>query len=329
MNVLYERDIDGSALDGKTIAVIGYGSQGRAHACNLRDSGCDVVIGLRAGSPSREKALGDGHDVRTAGEAARAADVVMMLVPDELAPRVYADEVEPNLRPGASLAFAHGFGVHFGKVVPRPGVTVFMVAPKGPGHLVRSEFVRARGVPCLVAVHGDDGRGDVRALALAYASAIGGGRAGILETTFKEETETDLFGEQAVLCGGLTSLIEAGFETLVDAGYAPEMAYFECLHEMKLIVDLLYEGGLSRMRHSISNTAEYGDLAGGHSVGRVRRRVDARVRGRKAEFHAAGERSAAASDRSRRCAAAVDDAVASGNARSIGVPRRHGGAPGG
>ncbi len=214
-----------------------------------------------------------------------------------------------------------------------------MVAPKGPGHLVRSEFVRARGVPCLVAVHGDDGRGDVRALALAYASAIGGGRAGILETTFKEETETDLFGEQAVLCGGLTSLIEAGFETLVDAGYAPEMAYFECLHEMKLIVDLLYEGGLSRMRHSISNTAEYGDLTRGGRIVTgetraemrrlLRRRVDARVRGRKAEFHAAGERSAAASDRSRRCAAAVDDAVASGNARSIGVPRRHGGAPGG
>jgi ketol-acid reductoisomerase len=266
MNVLYDNDIDGSVLDGKTIAVIGYGSQGRAHACNLRDSGCTVIVGLRGDSPSQEKARADGHDVRTAGEAARASEVVMMLVPDELAPRVYADEVEPNLKPGASLAFAHGFGVHFGKIVPGPGARVFMVAPKGPGHLVRSEFARGRGVPCLVAVHGDDSRGEVRALALAYASAIGGGRAGILETTFKEETETDLFGEQAVLCGGLTSLIEAGFETLVDAGYAPEMAYFECLHEMKLIVDLLYEGGLSRMRHSISNTAEYGDLTRGERI---------------------------------------------------------------
>ncbi len=266
LSVLYDKDIDGSVLDGKTIAVIGYGSQGRAHACNLRDSGCSVVVGLRPGSPSRAKAREDGHDVRAAGEAARAADVVMMLVPDELAPRVYAEEVEPSLRSGASLAFAHGFAVHFGKVVPRPGTAVFMVAPKGPGHLVRSEFARGRGVPCLVAVHGGDPRGDVRALALAYASAIGGGRAGVLETTFREETETDLFGEQAVLCGGLTSLIEAGFETLVDAGYAPEMAYFECLHEMKLIVDLLYEGGLSRMRHSISNTAEYGDLTRGSRI---------------------------------------------------------------
>ena len=256
MNVLYDKDIDRRVLQRKKIAVIGFGSQGHAHAGNLKDSGFDVVVGLREDSPSREKARRAGHVVRTAAEAAREADVVMMLVPDELAPRVYRDEIAPNLRAGSSLAFAHGFAVHFQKIVPREDVNVFMVAPKGPGHLVRSEYLRGRGVPCLVA-------GDARPLALAYASAIGGGRAGILETTFKEETETDLFGEQAVLCGGLTSLIQAGFETLVEAGYAPEMAYFECLHEMKLIVDLLYEGGLSKMRHSISNTAEYGDLTRG------------------------------------------------------------------
>ena len=256
MNVLYDQDIDRRVLQWKKIAVIGFGSQGHAHAGNLKDGGFDVVVGLREDSTSRESARRAGHVVRTAAEAAREADVVMMLVPDELAPRVYRDEIAPNLRAGSSLAFAHGFAVHFRKIVPREDVNVFMVAPKGPGHLVRSEYLRGRGVPCLVA-------GDARSVALAYASAIGGGRAGILETTFKEETETDLFGEQAVLCGGLTSLIQAGFETLVEAGYAPEMAYFECLHEMKLIVDLLYEGGLSKMRHSISNTAEYGDLTRG------------------------------------------------------------------
>jgi ketol-acid reductoisomerase len=262
VNVLYDKDIDRRVLQRKKIAVIGFGSQGHAHAGNLKDSGFDVVVGLRADSPSREKARRAGLAVRTAAEAAREADVVMMLVPDELAPRVYREEIAPNLRPGASLAFAHGFAVHFQKIVPREDVNVFMIAPKGPGHLVRSEYARGRGVPCLVAV-AQEHTGDARALALAYASAIGGGRAGVLETTFKEETETDLFGEQAVLCGGLTSLIQAGFETLTDAGYAPEMAYFECLHEMKLIVDLLYEGGLSKMRHSISNTAEYGDLTRG------------------------------------------------------------------
>ncbi len=265
MKALYDDDIDRRMLAGKTIAVIGYGSQGHAHANNLKESGCKVVVGLREDSPSRAKAEAQGLPVRTAAEATRIADVVMMLVPDELAPRVYRDEIGPNLRAGAALAFAHGFGVHFKKVVPPDNVDVFMVAPKGPGHLVRTEFARGRGVPCLVAV-AQDRSGNARAMALAYASAIGGGRAGILETTFKEETETDLFGEQAVLCGGLTSLITAGFETLVEAGYAPEMAYFECMHEMKLIVDLLYEGGLAKMRHSISNTAEYGDLTRGRRV---------------------------------------------------------------
>jgi ketol-acid reductoisomerase len=265
MKAFYDQDIDRHVLAGKTIAVIGYGSQGHAHANNLKDYGCKVVVGLREDSPSRATAVGQGLPVRTAGEATRIADVVMMLVPDELAPRIYREEIAPNLRPGAALAFAHGFGVHFKKVVPPDNVDVFMVAPKGPGHLVRTEYARGRGVPCLVAVH-QDRSGNARNLALAYASAIGGGRAGILETTFKEETETDLFGEQAVLCGGLTSLITAGFETLVEAGYAPEMAYFECMHEMKLIVDLLYEGGLAKMRHSISNTAEYGDLTRGPRV---------------------------------------------------------------
>jgi len=251
-------------MEGKTIAIIGYGSQGHAHANNLRESGCRVVVGLRDGSPSRDKALKAGLEVLATAEAARAY-IVMMLVPDELAPRVYRDEIEPSLRPGAYLGFAHGFSVHFQKIHSRDDLNVFMVAPKGPGHLVRHEYAQGRGVPCLFATHSDPS-GNTRDVALAYASAIGGGRAGLLETTFREETETDLFGEQAVLCGGLTSLIEAGVETLVDAGYAPEMAYFECLHEMKLIVDLLYEGGVSNMRYSISNTAEYGDLTRGRRV---------------------------------------------------------------
>jgi ketol-acid reductoisomerase len=275
MQTFYDKDIDRRVLTGKMVAVIGYGSQGHAHANNLKESGCKVVVGLREDSPSRAKAEGQGLPVRTAAEATRIADVVMMLVPDELAPRVYRDEIAPNLRAGAALAFAHGFGVHFKKVVPPDNVDVFMVAPKGPGHLVRSEFARGRGVPCLVAVH-QDRSGNARALALAYAVGIGGGRAGILETTFKEETETDLFGEQAVLCGGLTSLITAGFETLVEAGYAPEMAYFECMHEMKLIVDLLYEGGLAKMRHSISNTAEYGDLTRGPRIVNAATRTEMR-----------------------------------------------------
>ena len=265
MNVLYDKDADRGLLVGKTIAIIGYGSQGHAHANNLRQSGCGVVVGLREGSASRAKALHAGHEVLDTAAAVRAASIVMMLVPDELAPHVYREEIEPSLRPGTYLGFAHGFSVHFRKIVPRNDVNVFMVAPKGPGHLVRNEYAQQRGVPCLFAVHGDPS-GNTRDVALAYASAIGGGRAGLLETTFREETETDLFGEQAVLCGGLTALIEAGFETLVDAGYAPEMAYFECLHEMKLIVDLLYEGGVANMRYSVSNTAEYGDLTRGRRV---------------------------------------------------------------
>ena len=265
MKPLYDADIDRQAIAGKTIAVIGYGSQGHAHANNLADSGCHVIVGLREESATREEAQRDRQRVRTAAEATRFADVVMMLVPDELAPKIYREEIAPNLRPNAALAFAHGFGIHFGKITPPPDVDVFMVAPKAPGFRVRTEYERGRGVPMLVAVH-QDRTGNARALGLAYASAIGGGKAGILETTFKEETETDLFGEQAVLCGGLTSLITAGFETLVEAGYAPEMAYFECMHEMKLIVDLLHEGGLEKMRYFISNTAEYGDLTRGRRI---------------------------------------------------------------
>jgi ketol-acid reductoisomerase len=265
MNIYYDRDSDAQCLKDRTIAIIGYGSQGHAHADNLRDSGHHVVVGLRPGSESWYKTQKAGHRVKRTAEAAAEADVVMMLVPDETAPWVYRDEVASHLRAGKYLAFAHGFSIHFGKIVPRPDVNVFMVAPKSPGHLMRAEFTQGRGVPCLLAVH-QDPSGNTRDLALAYASAIGGGRAGILHTTFKEETETDLFGEQAVLCGGLTALIQAGFETLVEAGYAPEMAYFECLHEMKLIVDLVYEGGIGNMRYSVSNTAEYGDMTRGPRV---------------------------------------------------------------
>ncbi len=265
MKVYYDKDADLEQLRAKKIAIIGYGSQGHAQANNLKDSGCDVVVGLRPESPSRDKAKAAGLEVISTADAAMVADIVMMLVPDELAPGIYKDEIEPNLRPGNYLAFAHGFSVHFKKIVPPEWVNLFMVAPKAPGHLERHEFTQGRGVPCLVAVH-QDPSGDTRQVALAYASAIGGGRAGILETTFKEETETDLFGEQAVLCGGLTSLIQAGFETLVEGGYSPEMAYFECLHELKLIVDLVYEGGIGNMRYSVSNTAEYGDLTRGPIV---------------------------------------------------------------
>jgi ketol-acid reductoisomerase len=265
MKVYYDSDADLECLKSKKIAIIGYGSQGHAQANNLKDSGCDVVVGLKPGSPSREKAKTAGVEVISTADATLVADVVMMLVPDELAPAIYKNEIEPNLSSGNYLAFAHGFSIHFQKILPPPDVNVFMVAPKAPGHLERHEFTQGRGVPCLIAVH-QDPSGDTRDVALAYASAIGGGRAGILETTFKEETETDLFGEQAVLCGGVTSLIQAGFETLVEAGYAPEMAYFECLHELKLIVDLLYEGGLGNMRYSVSNTAEYGDLTRGPRV---------------------------------------------------------------
>ncbi len=265
MNVYYDKDADLELLKTKKIAVIGYGSQGYAHANNLKDSGCDVIVGLRSGSPSREKAEDAGLVVQDTAEAAFNGDVVMMLVPDELAPKIYQQDIAKNLLPGNYLAFAHGFSIHFKKVLPPDEVNVFMVAPKAPGHLERYEYTQGRGVPCLLAVH-QDPTGDTRGVGLAYASAIGGGRAGIIETTFREETETDLFGEQAVLCGGLTSLIQAGFETLVEAGYSPEMAYFECLHEVKLIVDLIYEGGIANMRYSVSNTAEYGDLTRGPRV---------------------------------------------------------------
>lgn len=265
MKIYYDQDADPKLLTDKKIAVIGYGSQGHAHANNLKDAGHQVVVGLRYESPSWKKAKEAGLQVKSTQEAAADADVIMLLVPDEIAPAVYQQSIAPVLHAGKYLAFAHGFSIHFSKIVPPKGVNVFMVAPKSPGHLLRYEYTQGRGVPCLLAVH-QDATGNSHDVALAYASSIGGGRAGILETTFKEETETDLFGEQAVLCGGLTSLIQAGFETLVEAGYAPEMAYFECLHEMKLIVDLIYEGGIGNMRYSVSNTAEYGDLTRGPRV---------------------------------------------------------------
>ncbi|MGH7865578.1 MAG: ketol-acid reductoisomerase [Candidatus Binataceae bacterium] len=265
MQVYYDRDADLSVLKPHKIAVLGFGSQGHAHALNLRDSGMDVRVGLRKSSPSWEKAAAQGLKVFETAEAARQADVVMVLVPDEMGSDIYAGEIAPNLSKGNYLAFGHGFNIHFGFIKPPADVNVFMIAPKGPGHLVRSEFTRDRGVPCLLAIQ-QDPAGDTKKIALAYGSAIGGARAAILETSFKEETETDLFGEQAVLCGGLTELIRAGYETLVEAGYAPEMAYFECLHEVKLIVDLIYEGGISNMRYSISNTAEYGDMTRGKRV---------------------------------------------------------------
>lgn len=265
LKIFYDADADVQLVKNKRIAVIGYGSQGHAHANNLKDSGCDVLVGLPQESKSWKKAEDAGLEVTHTREAVERADLVMVAVPDELAPTIYRNEIEPALTAGKYLAFAHGFGIHFKKIEPSPDVNVFMVAPKGPGHLVRSEYSRGRGVPCLLAVH-QDVSGDTREVGLSYASAIGGGKAGVIETNFKEETETDLFGEQAVLCGGLTALIQAGYETLTEAGYSPEMAYFECLHEMKLIVDLLYEGGISNMRYSVSNTAEYGDLTRGSRI---------------------------------------------------------------
>jgi ketol-acid reductoisomerase len=265
MEAYYDRDVDRGALDGKTIAVIGYGSQGRAHALNLHDSRQAVVVGLRPGSERRDEARRDGLAVAAIPDAVAAADVVVLLIPDEEQPGVYLRDVVEHLRPGTALAFAHGFGIHFGTIVPPADVDVVMIAPKGPGRLVRTEYEAGRGVPCLVAVH-QNPSGHARATAFAYAAAIGGGRAGILETTFREETETDLFGEQAVLCGGMSALVKAGFQTLVEAGYAPEMAYFECLHEMKLIVDLMYERGIEGMRNAISNTAKYGDYTRGERI---------------------------------------------------------------
>jgi ketol-acid reductoisomerase len=265
MKLYHDDDASLEPLRGKKIAILGYGSQGHAHALNLKDRGMDVRVGLRPESASRRKAEAAGLRVVDTATAVREADIVMMLVPDEQGGEIYDAEVAPGLTAGKYLAFGHGFNIHFKKIVPPPDVNVFMVAPKGPGHLVRGEYEKGRGVPCLLAV-AQDPSGDTTQVGLAYAKAIGGTRAGVIETTFREETETDLFGEQAVLCGGLTELIRAGYETLVEAGYAPEMAYFECLHEIKLIVDLLYEGGIANMRYSISNTAEYGDLTRGKRV---------------------------------------------------------------
>ena len=259
MKVYYDRDADIGLIKGKKVAILGYGSQGHAHAQNLRDSGvAEVAIALRPGSASAKKAEGAGFKVLPNAEAAAWADVLMILAPDEHQAAIYADDIHANLKPGAALAFAHGLNVHFGLIEPRKDVDVIMIAPKGPGHTVRSEYQRGGGVPCLIAI-AQDATGNAHDIALSYASGVGGGRSGIIETNFREECETDLFGEQAVLCGGATALVQAGFETLVEAGYAPEMAYFECLHELKLIVDLMYEGGIANMRYSISNTAEFGD----------------------------------------------------------------------
>ncbi len=265
MKIYYDKDADLSLIKGCRVAIIGYGSQGHAHANNLRDSGVEVTVGLRPGSGSAAKAEQAGLTVKPIDEAVKSADVVMVLAPDEHQKKLYDELIQPNIRNGAVLAFAHGFNIHFGQITPREDLDIIMVAPKGPGHLVRSTYTQGGGVPSLIAVF-QNASGKAREIALSYASANGGGRAGIIETSFREETETDLFGEQAVLCGGATALVQAGFETLVDAGYAPEMAYFECLHELKLIVDLMYEGGIANMRYSISNTAEYGDLTRGPRI---------------------------------------------------------------
>jgi ketol-acid reductoisomerase len=264
MKIYYDKDVKRGLIKEKTVCIMGYGSQGHAHANNLRDSGVSVIIGVRKGT-SFDKAKKANFQVMLPADAAKKADVVMILMPDEYQAEIFKNEIAPNLKKSVYLGFAHGFNIHYSQIIPSDDTNVFMVAPKGPGHLVRSEYSKGSGVPCLVAVH-QDPSGDTKLLALSYASAIGGGRAGIIETTFREETETDLFGEQVVLCGGLTSLITAGYETLVEAGYAPEMAYFECLHEVKLIVDLIYEGGISNMRYSISNTAQYGDLTRGPRI---------------------------------------------------------------
>ena len=265
MKVYYDKDANLENIKNKKVAIIGFGSQGHAHALNLNESGVDVVVGLRPDGSSWKKAEAAGLEVQSVADAVKAADVVMILVPDEIQAEVYNESIEANLKDGAYLVFAHGFNIHFGFITPSADKNVFMVAPKGPGHLVRHEYTKGAGVPTLVAVH-QDSTGDCLDVALAYASANGGGRAGIIGTTFKDETETDLFGEQAVLCGGISALITAGFETLTEAGYPPEMAYFECLHETKLIVDLIYEGGISNMRYSISNTAQYGDITRGPRV---------------------------------------------------------------
>jgi ketol-acid reductoisomerase len=265
MNIYYDKDADLSIIKDKKVAIIGYGSQGHAHANNLKESGVSVIVGLRDGSSSVEKAQSAGLEVQSIEDAVSNADLIMVLAPDENQAALYSDQILPNIKTGATMAFAHGFNIHFEQIEPRADLDVIMIAPKGPGHLVRSTYTQGGGVPTLIAIY-QDASGSAKQTALSYASANGGGRAGIIETTFREETETDLFGEQAVLCGGATSLVQAGFETLVEAGYAPEMAYFECLHELKLIVDLMYEGGTANMRYSISNTAEYGDLTRGPRV---------------------------------------------------------------
>ena len=265
MNIYYDKDADLSIIRGKKVSIIGYGSQGHAHANNLKESGVDVIVGLRAGSISEAKAKNAGLVVMSIEDAVKAADVVMILAPDEHQAALYRNVIEPNIKKGAALAFAHGFNIHYEQIEPRADLDVIMIAPKGPGHLVRSTYMEGAGVPSLIAVF-QDASGKAKEISLSYASANGGGRAGVIETSFQEETETDLFGEQAVLCGGATALVQAGFETLTEAGYAPEMAYFECLHELKLIVDLMYEGGIANMRYSISNTAEYGDLTRGPRI---------------------------------------------------------------
>ena len=265
LNVYYDKDCDLSIIKSKTVAMIGFGSQGHAHAENLRDSGVEVIVGLRKGGSSWDKAVAKGFEVLTVAEATAKADMVMILLPDENQAEIYANEIAPNLKDGATIAFGHGFNIHYGRIHPAANINVTMIAPKAPGHTVRSEFVTGGGIPDLIAV-GQDPSGTTKELALSYASAIGGGRTAIIETTFKDETETDLFGEQAVLCGGATALVKAGFDTLTEAGYAPELAYFECLHELKLIVDLMFQGGIADMRYSISNTAEYGDYVSGKRV---------------------------------------------------------------
>ncbi|MFE8072799.1 ketol-acid reductoisomerase [Marinobacteraceae bacterium S3BR75-40.1] len=265
MQVYYDKDCDLSIIQGKKVAIVGYGSQGHAHANNLKESGVEVVVALREGSSSAAKAEGAGLTVQSVEEAAKSADVVMLLAPDENQKAIYENQIEPNLKQGGVLAFAHGFNIHYNQIVPRKDLDVIMIAPKAPGHTVRTEYVNGRGIPDLIAIH-QDASSQAKNIALSYASAIGGGRTGIIETTFKDETETDLFGEQAVLCGGCVELVKAGFETLTEAGYAPEMAYFECLHELKLIVDLMYEGGIADMNYSISNNAEYGEYVTGPQV---------------------------------------------------------------
>ena len=265
MKVYYDKDCDLSIIQGKKVAIIGYGSQGHAQACNLKDSGVDVTVGLRKGSATVAKAEAHGLKVTDVASAVAAADLVMILTPDEFQSSLYKNEIEPNIKKGATLAFSHGFAIHYNQVVPRADLDVIMIAPKAPGHTVRSEFVRGGGIPDLIAIY-QDASGNAKNVALSYASGVGGGRTGLIETTFKDETETDLFGEQAVLCGGTVDLVKAGFETLVEAGYAPEMAYFECLHELKLIVDLMYEGGIANMNYSISNNAEYGEYVTGPEV---------------------------------------------------------------